>query len=154
MAAGGIFAGTNPSYTPFELEHYIQTADIKFWIVEPHLISNVQSACSACGIPNSNIFAFDVLGQEVPTGFRSWNSLQTHGEAQWQRFDDLERAKRTPVARLFSSGTTGLPKALELSHYNLVGLFTSEAILFLDLKVLDITTYPCDGTQATIIPSK
>ena len=130
MAAGGIFAGTNPSYTAFELEHHIRTAEIKFWIVEPDLILNVQSASLACGIPDSNIFAFDVLGQEIPAGFRSWNSLQMHGELQWERFDDLERAKRTSVARLFSSGTTGMPKALDLSHYNLVGLHAPNAVSF------------------------
>ena len=121
VAAGGIFAGTNPSYTTFELQHAMRTAEIKFWVVEPQLLPKVQSAASACGISNSNIFAFDVLGQEVPIGVRSWTKLQMHGEADWERFDDIERAKMA-VGRLFSSGTTGLPKALNMSHHNLVGV--------------------------------
>jgi acyl-CoA synthetase (AMP-forming)/AMP-acid ligase II len=134
VAAGGVFAGTNPSYTTFELEHHIRTARIKFWIVDPDFIPIVQSTSAACGIPSSNIFAFDVLGQEVAAGFRSWKSLQIHGEVHWERFDDIERAKRTPIARLFSSGTTGMPKALDLSHYNFVGLYAPEAGFFFDLR--------------------
>jgi 4-coumarate--CoA ligase len=47
-------------------------------------------------------------------------TLQEHGEEDWERFDDLERVEGTPAARLFSSGTTGMPKALDMSHYNFV----------------------------------
>lgn len=36
------------------------------------------------------------------------------------RFDDYETCYRTGAARLYSSGTTGLPKAAELSHLNLI----------------------------------
>ena len=133
VAAGGIFAGTNPSYTTFELQHAIRTAKVKFWIVEPEFLPRVQSAASACGTPDSNIFAFDVLGQDVPGGVRSWTTLQMYGEADWERFDDLERAKK-PVGRLFSSGTTGLPKALNMSHHNLVGGFAPGARMFFGLQ--------------------
>lgn len=44
----------------------------------------------------------------------------THGEEDWLRFDDLKTAQETTAAMLFSSGTTGLPKAVAISHHNLV----------------------------------
>ena len=123
VAAGGIAAGTNPSYTPYELAHAIRTAHIKYFIAEPAVLPNVLTASKECGIPKSNIFAFNVLGQgELPMEVRSWTTLMEHGECDWERFDDLERSEGTAIARLFSSGTTGVAKALDMSCYNFVGL--------------------------------
>lgn len=123
IAAGGIFTGLNPSYTAFELAHAIRTADITHFLVQPDLLPNVLQAAKECSIPTSNIFAFDVLGQAAPKDFnvRSWDVLQVEGEeADWERFDDRKLSEGTTVARLFSSGTTGLPKALDISVWNFV----------------------------------
>jgi acyl-CoA synthetase (AMP-forming)/AMP-acid ligase II len=124
IAAGGVFAGTNPSYTQFELSHNIKTSKTKFLITEPEMLEPIIAAAKECNIPTSNIWIFDVHGQEIPKGFRSWTTLLQHGEQDWVRFNDLETAKNTTAARLFSSGTTGLPKAAELSHHNLVAQHT------------------------------
>lgn len=122
-ASGGIFAGVNPSYTVFELVHAIRTADITHLLVEPAFLLKALRAAKECSIPVSNVFAFDVLAQVIPKclGVRSWDVLQIDGEeGEWERFDDQKRSEETTVARLFSSGTTGLPKALDLSVWNLV----------------------------------
>src|SRR5258706_6257902 len=120
VAAGGIFTGSNPSYTEFELIHHIKTSQSKFLIVEPELLPNVLAASKECNIPQSNIWIFDNLGQQIPAGFRSWRQLMSHGEKDWVRFNDEKTSKETTAARLFSSGTTGLPKATMASHYNLI----------------------------------
>jgi len=124
IAAGGIFAGTNPSYTEFELVHHIKTAKAKFFITEPEMLKNSLAAAKECGVPQSNIWIFDVLGQAIPSGFRSWTELLSHGEKDWKRFDGEKLCKETTAARLFSSGTTGLPKAVVLSHHNLISEHT------------------------------
>lgn len=91
-------------------------------IVEPEILDNVVAAARACNIPNSRILIFDnnLPGQTVPSGFESWRTLFTHGEADWPRFDDTETCESTVAARLFSSGTTGLPKAAQLTHRNFI----------------------------------
>jgi acyl-CoA synthetase (AMP-forming)/AMP-acid ligase II len=124
IAAGGIFAGTNPSYTQFELVHHIKTAKVKFFITEPEMAKNASAAAKECGIPPEKVWIFDVLGQQIPSGFRSFKELMSHGEKDWERFDDYETCKTTTAARLFSSGTTGLPKAAVLSHHNFISQHT------------------------------
>lgn len=120
VGAGGIFAGINSSYTHYELVHHIKTAKVKFIITEPEMLEPVLAAAKECNISQSNILIFNVQGQAVLKGFQSWETLLNHGEEDWVRFEDLETSKTTEAARLFSSGTTGLPKAAIWSHYNLV----------------------------------
>lgn len=82
-------------------------------------------AAQACNIPKKNIFIFDTKDTEkVPTGYKSWKRWLDYGEQDWVRFNDLDMCKTTAAARLFSSGTTGLPKAAVLSHYNLIAEHT------------------------------
>jgi 4-coumarate--CoA ligase len=122
IGAGCIFSGTNPGYTAYELGHAVQVAKVTAFIVEPELLRHVQTAAQKNGIPNSRILILDtgLPGQMVPSGFKSWRTLFDHGETDWDRFDDLKTAQSTTAARLFSSGTTGLPKAAVLSHYNFI----------------------------------
>jgi 4-coumarate--CoA ligase len=56
----------------------------------------------------------------ISNGFASWRTLLTHGEGDWLRFDDETKSRNTTAFLCFSSGTTGLPKAAQLSHYNLI----------------------------------
>jgi acyl-CoA synthetase (AMP-forming)/AMP-acid ligase II len=124
IASGAVFAGTNPAYTHFELSHHFKTSQTKFIIAEADLLPAVLAAAKDCGIRQSNIQIFDTQNEAIPSGFKSWQSLMDHGERDWVRFNDEEASKWTTAARLFSSGTTGLPKAAALSHYNLIAQHT------------------------------
>ncbi|KMP03203.1 4-coumarate-CoA ligase 2 [Coccidioides immitis RMSCC 2394] len=120
IGAGGVFAGTNPSYTQFELSHHIKTARVNFLISEPEILENVLLAAKDNNIPSSRVWVFNTNGRPLPPGCSSWTDLMNYGEEDWVRFNDLDTCKNTTAARLFSSGTTGLPKAAVISHYNLI----------------------------------
>lgn len=142
LSFGGIFAGVNPSHTPYELSHAFRTAQVRALIVEPELLPNALKAAAQANIPRSNIFVFDhnvrvtqpwhasetwgegLGGEETWGKCQSWRYLMSHGEKDWERWDDERRSKETTAARLFSSGTTGLPKAVEMTHYNFVAQHT------------------------------
>lgn len=83
-------------------------------------MNSLLQAAGQTGISEQNIWIFDNLGQEIPPGRRSWKDLLNHGEKDWVRFNDLKTASETTAARLFSSGTTGLAKAVTITHYNLI----------------------------------
>lgn len=154
IAAGGIFTGTNPAYTQHELEHTIKTAEATWLITEPEFTKVILDAAKNRGIPESKIWIFHTQpGQTVPPGMTSWEDLLTHGEKDWVRFNDLNTCRTTVAMRLFSSGTTGLPKAVNMSHYNFIA--QHELIWegkYEQTKWDDIHLYPLPMFHAAIAP--
>lgn len=122
----------NPSHTSYELSHAFKTAKVKALIVEPELLPNALKAAKDAGIPHSYIFIFDHHTSVTQPwahsddwgGVQSWRTLMNKGENEWVRWDDEKRSKEITAARLFSSGTTGLPKAVEMTHYNFIAQHT------------------------------
>ena len=124
IGAGGVFTGVNPAYTPYELAHTLKIAKVKWILTQPNLLDGVVKAAGQINLPKERILIFNPNAEPGASGFMQWNDLLQHGEQDWVRFDDLETSKNTSAARLFSSGTTGLPKAADLSHYNLIAQHT------------------------------
>ncbi|KAL4864997.1 hypothetical protein BDV12DRAFT_200538 [Aspergillus spectabilis] len=120
VGAGGIYTGTNPAYTTHELAHHFRASETKFVLSEPEILDPIFAAAKEVGIPELNVRIFDTQGQSVPVGKVSWSELFKFGEEDWVKFDDEERQRKTAAARLFSSGTTGLPKAVTITHRNFV----------------------------------
>ncbi|KAH8706048.1 hypothetical protein BGW36DRAFT_436253 [Talaromyces proteolyticus] len=116
IGAGGIFSGMNPAYRAQEIRHHSKVAEIRLFIVEPELLESLQQALP--DLSKQNIFIFNTRGQRVPSGFRSWEWLLQQGEQDWDRITDIKALKTTEIARLTTSGTTGLPKIAMQSHHN------------------------------------
>ncbi|KAJ9622716.1 hypothetical protein H2203_006367 [Taxawa tesnikishii (nom. ined.)] len=120
VAAGGIFAGTNVAYKPFELSHHLKVSRSRFVIANAAFLETLLEGAKAVSIPKESIILFNPDDEPVPSGYTRWTDLLSAGEEDWVRFDDQEIAEETIAALLFSSGTTGLPKAVKLSHRNLI----------------------------------
>jgi len=128
IAAGAVFVGSNPAYTSSELTHHFGTSQGRFILTDPTYLDPILQASQNCKIPRTNVFIFDPRGgddkRDMAPRSRDWTWLLDHGERDWHRFDDEAVSRTTTAARLFSSGTTGLPKAASISHYNLVAQHT------------------------------
>ncbi|KAF3903384.1 S-dihydroxybenzoyltransferase [Dactylellina cionopaga] len=119
IGAGGRFVGTNPGHTILELDHHLRISHTKYIIAQPSLMGNIKQAAAQIGIDSKNIIAFDTEGQvlKIEDGIRSYKELLKHGQEDWISFSDEKIAKQTIMGLFASSGTTGLPKVISISHY-------------------------------------
>ena len=128
LAAAGskrCFTGANPAYTTHEVADQMKAMEAAIVLVHDTLLETGIAAAGRANIPLHRLFVFS--DREPPSsslrGIRDWRTIlaSPNESASWQ-WDPLEgeRAVQTIAVVNFSSGTTGLPKGVCVSHHNLV----------------------------------
>lgn len=138
--AGGTVSTSNPGYTATELSHQLRDSGAKCIVTHYSNIETVKKACSAVGIAEDHII---ILGDKKDsTGrFKHWTSVRNLSNTT--RFAARKFDPKTSAAFLvYSSGTTGKPKGVKLSHYNI----TSN---ILQLQVAEGFNLTWDGSRTT-----
>ena len=116
---GGVVTTANPLYTPRELAQQLNDCHASFLMTCAPLMDTVREA--ARQVPSlREIF---VLGDAVE-GTTPFGSLLTHGDQPPAVAIDPDNDL---VALPYSSGTTGLPKGVMLTHANLVAEMSTVA---------------------------
>lgn len=132
VAAGFRATLANSAYTPDELKYQYIDAGAHLIFVHPSLVGTVQTMLKSLGCSEQDIRSrVIVAGVQWITGAKDAsvpddqlvpiNQLLGRGELTEEVSFDGERSNET-VYLCYSSGTTGQPKGVETTHYNLISV--------------------------------
>ncbi|RJE20465.1 4-coumarate-coA ligase [Aspergillus sclerotialis] len=130
IAAGGIWSAASHTATAPELERQIRHGNSSVVITGSDNKEAATKAARDAGVPLDRILELRSKAHEralinVATGKNYLAGLGSSEVLDWEQITDPKELKDSLICLLYSSGTTGPPKGVELSHQNLV----SEALI-------------------------
>lgn len=128
LCAGGIFSGANPTFVARELAHQLKDSGATYLLCADSSIDTGIEAARLAGLdPTERVFVFNANIYDGHTqglkGCKYWSELVAPAEdAAGFQWDELKGPGEcnTTLALNYSSGTTGVPKGVEITHKNYI----------------------------------
>lgn len=159
IMAGGVFTGANPTYVARELAYQLQDSGAKFLICAEASLDTGIEAADAAGLSHDRVFVFD-NGYATFDGIgkgrgdvRHWSQLiaspaDGRGFA-WEELSTPEELNRT-ICLNYSSGTTGVPKGVMITHRNYVS--NNEGVVCIAKSVPDYEELKKSARWLCVLP--
>lgn len=117
--AGGVLSPANPNYTVDELAFQLKDSGAKGLVTQLPFIENAQEAARKVGMPLDRVI---IMGDQRDPSFKVKHFtgiINTAGSARFRRTKATNPAEDLAFL-VYSSGTTGHPKGVMLTHRNIV----------------------------------
>lgn len=124
LRAGGVVSGASPAYNVEEMTYALKLGGAKYLFTIPGSMEVAAAAAKNVGIPRERVFLLEGELQGYTTMQELLKIGQSYGEdGQIPYFKIPAGKKNKDVCGFlsFSSGTTGLPKAVMIAHANVIG---------------------------------
>ncbi|KAK3298412.1 uncharacterized protein B0H64DRAFT_471706 [Chaetomium fimeti] len=119
----GIATPANVAYSAEELEHQLRSSGAKALFTCVPVLETALKAAKAVGIPEDKIFIMDLPHHSQKPPFKTVDDFVEMGrsvpELEPLRWVKGQGARQTAFL-CYSSGTSGLPKAVMISHQNVI----------------------------------
>ncbi|KAI4243946.1 MAG: hypothetical protein L6R40_003156 [Gallowayella cf. fulva] len=123
LRAGGVMSGASPAYNVEEMAYALKTANARFLMTIPSSTEVAMAAARKAGIPKDRVFLlegkvddYETMQQLLDIG----KSYAMNGQVPSFKIPSGKQNKDVCSFLSFSSGTTGLPKAVMISHLNVI----------------------------------
>ncbi|XP_053608881.1 uncharacterized protein LOC128674407 [Plodia interpunctella] len=119
LQAGCVLATINPIYKEFEVSHHAKIAEPKLVVTSPECYDSVVKGLKTAR-NDSKIIIVEQPNTKTPNGTIKYSEIAENGKADYTLLDKIERKEDDLAIIPFSSGTTGLPKGVEITYKNIL----------------------------------